>query len=85
MGNNDDVQRFDINSIGDIRLQGMYTGLSEDMSTGFTLGLKLPTGDWHYPPLDRDTQIGTGSTDLLFGAYHLGTVPFISFRDTPFN
>lgn len=59
-------------SFGDIRLMGMYTGLSEDMSTGIQLGLKLPTGSFHESLLDRDTQIGTGTTDLLLGGYRMG-------------
>jgi hypothetical protein len=90
-GNTEDIQWHQNNSIGDIRLQGMYTGLSEDMSTGLLLGVKVPSGDWHFPPYDRDLQIGTGSTDILFGAYHLGTFPTqvgripLTFRERPFN
>jgi hypothetical protein len=83
-GNNKDIQQFDMNSIGDIRLLGMWTGWSEDMSTGLLGGLKVPSGDWHYPPFDRDTQIGTGSTDLLLGGYKLGNLPF-SFNDRAFQ
>ena len=57
---------------GDARVRGTYAGFSEDLSTGVTAGLKLPTGDHRYANFDRDTQIGTGSTDLLLGAYHIG-------------
>lgn len=57
-------------SLGDIRITGMYTGFSEDMSTGLTFGLKLATGDWNTRGFDRDTAIGTGTTDLLLGGYH---------------
>jgi hypothetical protein len=84
VGNNQDIQSFDMNSIGDLRIMGMYTGLSEDMSTGLLYGFKLPTGDWHYPPYDRDTQIGTGSTDLLLGGYKMGNLPF-TLMDRPFS
>jgi len=58
--------------LGDIRLKGIYTGLSDDLSTGLTFGLKLPTGSISHEPdvIDRDTQLGTGSTDLLLGAFH---------------
>jgi len=75
---NDDgnIARTNFSSIGDIRLMGMYTGLSEDMSLGLLGGVKVPSGWWSYPQADRDTQIGTGSTDLLFGAYKLGNLPF---------
>lgn len=59
-------------TLGDLRLQGIYTGFSPDMSTGLTFGLKLPTGGWHTDTalVDRDTQIGTGSTDFLVGGFH---------------
>ena len=56
--------------LGDIRLNGHYTGFSPDMSTGINLGVKLPTGYWHEPGVDRDNQIGTGSSDILVGFYH---------------
>lgn len=61
-------------TFGDVRLQGIYTGFSPDMSTGLTLGMKLPTGGFHVDTalVDRDTQIGTGSTDLLLGGFHRG-------------
>ena len=59
-------------SFGDVRLMGMYTGLSEDMSTGVEVGAKLPTGPFNESLLDRDTQIGTGTTDLLLGGYRMG-------------
>lgn len=60
--------------IGDIRVRGIYTGFSEDLSTGITFGLKLPTGNYTYNPsvVDRDSQIGTGSTDILLGGFHRG-------------
>lgn len=69
-----DIQQFNSRSMGDIRVQAMYTGFSPDMSTGLTFGLKLPTGTYTAPGFDRDTQIGSGSTDLLLGAYHLGSI-----------
>lgn len=56
--------------MGDVQVNAYYTGLSPDMSTGFNLGVKIPSGDWTQPGVDRDNQIGTGSTDLLFGFYH---------------
>jgi hypothetical protein len=68
------VATFDHSAFGDVRLMGVYTGLSADMSTGLTLGLKVPTGDWKYANFDRDTEIGTGSTDILAGGYHLGPI-----------
>ena len=60
------------NGLGDIRVQGLYTGFSEDLSSGVTFGLKLPTGSFTHDSdvVDRDTQIGSGSTDLLLGGFH---------------
>ncbi len=62
--------------LGDIQLKCIYTGLEDDLSTGLSLGVKLPTGSYdHTDPagdIDRDSQIGTGSTDLLLGAFHRG-------------
>ena len=67
-----DIVEFTHSAWGDIRIKGTYTGLSADMSTGLTAGLKLANGDTSYPHFDADTQIGSGSTDLLLGGYHLG-------------
>jgi len=65
---------FDHAALGDVRIKALYTGLAADLSTGITLGLKLPTGDSTYPHFDPDTQIGSGSTDLLLGAYQRGNL-----------
>lgn len=59
-------------ALGDIRLKGVYSGFSADMSTGVIFGVKLPTGDYKYAGFDRDTALGTGSLDLLLGGYHTG-------------
>ena len=69
-----DVQSFEHSAVGDMRIQGIYTGFSPDMSTGLTFGFKVPTGDWTYPGFDRDTEIGSGSTDALVGAFHRGAI-----------
>ena len=61
-------------ALGDVHLQGVYSGFADDMSTGVTFGLKLPTGDFRYSGFDRDTSIGSGSTDWLLGAYHMGAI-----------
>jgi hypothetical protein len=66
------VAGFSHGALGDVRLRGAYTGFSDDLSTGITFGVKLPSGDSRYANFDPDTEIGTGSTDLLLGAYHLG-------------
>jgi hypothetical protein len=66
------IQTFNSKSVGDVEIMGMYTGFSKDMSTGIIFGLKLPSGTYTAYGLDRDTQIGSGSTDLILGAYHRG-------------
>jgi hypothetical protein len=57
---------------GDVRIEGLYTGFSPDLSAGVNLGVKLPTGDYTFDSkfVDRDTQLGTGSTDLLIGGFY---------------
>jgi len=62
------------NQLGDIRVRGLYTGFFSDMSAGITFGLKLPTGSHTFAPefVDRDTQLGTGSTDILLGGFYHG-------------
>jgi hypothetical protein len=68
------IVTFNWGCFGDVRLQGIYTGFSADMSTGLTFGLKLPTGDFshnnYWGDIDRDSEIGTGSTDILLGVFH---------------
>jgi hypothetical protein len=80
-GPNGSVYKAHINALGDLQLTAMYTGLASDMSTGLSLGVKVPTGDWKGPvgPLgghafDRDSLPGTGSTDLMLGVYHVGKI-----------
>jgi len=69
--------------LGDVRVLGRYQGFSEDHHFGLQLGLKLATGDTKQTfnagaqagaPLDRGLQLGTGTTDLLFGAYAFGNL-----------
>ncbi len=73
----DDAVALNWSGVGDIRLQALYTGLASDLSTGLTLGVKLPTGssthEDAFGDIDRDTEIGSGSTDLLLGAFHRGS------------
>jgi len=66
------LNTFNAKDLGDIEIMGMYTGFFKDMSTGVIFGVKLPTGTFTAPGLDRDNQIGSGSTDLLLGAFHRG-------------
>jgi hypothetical protein len=65
-------------ALGDIRLEGIYTGFFADQSAGVNFGLKLPTGDWThenaYGDVDRDSELGTGSTDILLGGFYRGNI-----------
>jgi hypothetical protein len=73
-------QTFRHAALGDIRLMGVYSGFSPDMSTGLIFGVKLPTGDHTYANFDHDVEIGSGSTDLLLGGYTSGAFsPVASF------
>jgi len=67
-----DVVSRNWTGLSDIRLKGIYTGLSPDQSSGLTFGVKLPTGSINHfgDVVDRDTEMGTGSTDILLGAFH---------------
>lgn len=58
--------------LGDVRLEGIYSGFFPDLSAGVDLGLKLPTGSHTFDSsvVDRDTQLGTGSTDILMGGFY---------------
>jgi hypothetical protein len=68
------IQTFNSNNLGDIEIDAMYTGFFNDMSTGVMFGLKLPTGSFTAPGLDRDNQLGTGSTDLVVNFFHRGMI-----------
>ena len=61
---------------GDLRVEGIFTGFFSDQSAGLTFGLKLPTGSHTFAAtfVDRDTQIGTGSTDILLGGFYHGNL-----------
>jgi hypothetical protein len=68
-----DIVSLNFSGIGDMRIEGLYTGFSSDLSSGLVFGLKLPTGSYTtndaYDDIDRDSQIGSGSTDILLGGY----------------
>jgi Putative MetA-pathway of phenol degradation len=68
-----DLVSLNFNGVGDLRFQAIYTGLSPGFVSGLSVGLKLPTGSFTrndaYGDIDRDTEIGSGSTDLILGAF----------------
>ena len=72
-------------SLGDIRVIGSYQGLLPTHNLGLQLGVKLPTGQYGTSvnfstgpnagtPLDASLQPGTGSTDVIIGAYYYPAV-----------
>ena len=78
-GTDDDtgeIASHDWSGLGDIRIRAIYTGFAADLSSGVSVGLKLPTGSFNEDSalVDRDTQIGSGSTDLLLGGFHRGNL-----------
>jgi len=67
--------------LGDVRVLGRYQGFADSHAFGIQFGVKLPTGDTKQTfhagaqagePLDRGLQLGSGTTDLLFGFYAFG-------------
>ncbi|MFA6921117.1 MAG: hypothetical protein WC216_04690 [Gallionella sp.] len=69
--------------LGDIRVVGRYNGFSSEKTSGIIAGIKLPTGNTGANftagtnaglPLDAGLQIGTGSTDIIFGGYTSGSM-----------
>lgn len=78
-----DVSSSHTQSIGDMRVLGRYQGFTEQRDYGIQFGLKLPTGDYRKTfdtgpqagqPLDRGLQPGSGTTDLMVGAFHVGSL-----------
>jgi len=76
-----ELSRSFSSSIGDARFIVSYQGFLPTHNLGFQLGVKLPTGqygtavDFHSgpnagTPLDASLQPGTGSTDVVVGAYY---------------
>ena len=74
-------ESWDFTRLGDVRVQGRYQwsmGGQEDAGLGhfgLNFGLKLPTGKTHVDNADGDRaerglQPGTGTTDVLLGAYY---------------
>ena len=85
---NGQIYSSTLTDMGDLEVMAVYAGFSPDLSTGVSFGLKLPTGNYtgpfippgqsadgnNDPAYDRDSLPGSGSTDLLFMAYHDGAL-----------
>jgi len=72
-------------SLGDMKWLVSYQGLLPEHNFGVQLGVKLPTGQYRTDvkfrggpaaglPLDASLQPGTGSTDIIVGAYYYRAV-----------
>lgn len=69
--------------IGDLRVVARYQGFNPQRSTGIMFGVKVPTGNFsdtfESGPqqgniVDRGVQLGSGTTDALFGVYNFGAL-----------
>jgi hypothetical protein len=76
-----ELSRSFSSSLGDVRFIASYQGFLPTNNLGVQLGVKLPTGQYGTAvefysgpnagsPLDASLQPGTGSTDIIFGAYY---------------
>ena len=94
----DQISGAHVSNLGDIKLIGNYQGLLPTHNLGVQLGVKLPTGQYGTAvgfydgpnvgaPLDASLQAGTGSTDLILGAYYFQAVSqdFDAFANVQFQ
>jgi len=76
-----ELSRSFSSSIGDVKLIASYQGFLPTNNLGVQFGVKLPTGRYGTAvdfysgpdagePLDASLQPGTGSTDIIVGAYY---------------
>ncbi len=81
----DQISGARVSSLGDIKLIGNYQGILPAHTLGIQFGVKLPTGQHGTAvnfdngpnagsPLDASLQAGTGSADLIVGAYFFESV-----------
>lgn len=79
-------EHWSFRELGDVRVQGRWqtvldaTSMERASFAGATFGLKLPTGrtdvaNGEGDVAERSLQPGTGTTDLLLGAYYRQAIP----------
>ena len=73
-------------NLGDMKVIGRYQGFTSKHNLGILLGFKLATGSYTETgtstdqtapgpaPIDPGLQPGTGTTDVIFGAYYNDTI-----------
>jgi len=94
----DQISGAHVASLGDVKLIANYQGLLPTHNLGVQLGLKVPTGQYGTAvkfydgpnvgtPLDASLQAGTGSTDVIVGAYYYQAVSqnFDAFANVQFQ
>jgi len=78
-----DISTSHDNGIGDLRVLGRFGGFNDEHNIGLQFGLKFATGKFNDTfasgpqtgeIVDRGLQLGTGTTDLLFGIYGFGAL-----------
>lgn len=78
-------EQWDFRKLGDVRVTGrVQLSPATDLTQayGINVGLKLPTGQFtvandEHERAERSLQPGTGTTDLLLGAYYRQALPSI--------
>ncbi len=81
----DQISGAHVSHLGDVKLIANYQGLLPTHNLGLQLGVKLPTGQYGTAvnfsdgpnagtPLDAGLQAGTGSIDIVVGAYYFQAV-----------
>lgn len=74
-------ETWDFTELGDVRVLGRYQkAVEHDGTAGVQFGLKLPTGRYNLTNDDGDLaertlQPGTGTTDIMVGAYYHRDMP----------
>ncbi len=94
----DQISGAHVSNLGDVKLIANYQGLLATHALGLQLGVKLPTGQYGSAvnfydgpnvgtPLDTSLQAGTGSTDVIVGAYYFRAVSenFAAFGNVQFQ
>ena len=81
----DQLSHSSTSGLGDVKLVASYQGFLPTHNLGVQLGVKLPTGAYGTrvvfsngpnaaQPLDASLQAGTGSTDVIAGAYYFQAI-----------
>jgi hypothetical protein len=94
----DQISGAHVSAFGDVKLIANFQGVLPTHNLGLQFGVKLPTGQYGTAvnfydgpnagtPLDASLQAGTGSTDVIVGAYYYQAVSqnFDAFANVQFQ